>query len=62
MLTRDRGFTCEELDQMMDVLHETLDRKTDVRETLQKLIPTYLPDNRRPAWCQEAEDKPCTGT
>ena len=62
MLTRDRGFTGEELDHMMDVLHETLDRKTDVRETLQKLIPTYLPDSRRPAWCQEAEDKPCTGT
>ncbi|MBP7401288.1 MAG: polysaccharide biosynthesis protein [Clostridia bacterium] len=46
MRTRDKGFTGEQLDQMMDLLHETLDADGDVRQALVRLIPTYVPDNR----------------
>ena len=41
MRTRDKGFTGDELDRMMDILHETLDSNSDIREALKLLIPTY---------------------
>ncbi|NLN45592.1 MAG: hypothetical protein GX153_03355, partial [Clostridiaceae bacterium] len=44
MRTQDSGFSTEELDHMMDLLHETLDNDGDVRQALMRLIPTYTPD------------------
>ena len=55
MRTRDKGFTGDELDRMMDVLHETLDNGSDIREALRFLIPTYTTDAR----CIDAETDDC---
>ncbi len=63
MRTHDQGFSTDHMDQMMDLLHETLDNNLDVRDALRRLIPTYTPrlgpGKSTPA---PAEVPTCTGT
>jgi len=62
MRTRDRGFSMEELDHMMDLLHETLDNDGDVRQALLRLIPTYSPETIQVKENQSTPEVPvCTG-
>ncbi len=61
MRTRDQGYTGEELDHMMDLLHDTLDSGKDIRATLKTLIPTYTPCDPRAAAMPVPPEEPfCT--
>ncbi len=63
MRSHDQGFTTEQLDQMMDLLHETLDNNLDVRQALQRLIPTYTPQLAPAVPATASAEVPiCTGT